>query len=81
MTVHRVYWTEEDSHHNGQTCSRDFDSEHMTDSLKFCEKLRRHRKDGKAISHVCLSSEIVECTSLPGVDVTGPDYNWKKRRI
>lgn len=74
-TTHRVYWTED-----GEAQFKDFDSAGLVDSLKFCESLRKARREGANISFITVSSEIAECTSLQGVDVTGPDYDWKKRR-
>lgn len=74
-TTHRVYWSEEN-----MPRSKDFDSDHMTHALNFCEELRKARLAGEKINFVSMSSEIVECVSLSGVDVTGSDYEWKKRR-
>lgn len=74
-TTHRVYWTE-----NNQTQAQDFSSDQMTDALKFCEHLRKLRIAGEPISFISMSSEMVDCVSLSGVDVTGDDYDWKKRR-
>jgi hypothetical protein len=74
MTIHRVYWS-----HNGTPLS--IDHEDLLLALKHTESLRKMRRDGFDISHVVISSEIVDCTSLTGVDSPSPDYNWKKRRI
>ncbi|HET8688387.1 MAG TPA: hypothetical protein VFM18_17390 [Methanosarcina sp.] len=74
-TVHRVYWTED-----GEARSKDFDGDGLVDMLKYCESLRKSRIAGANISFVTTASEIPECTSLQGVDVVGPDYDWRKRR-
>ena len=47
----------------------------LTEALKSAEDLRK-----RGMRHVCLSSENVNSVGKPGVDVTGKDYNWKKRR-
>lgn len=75
VTVHRVYWTEE-----GKSCSKDFGSNELDESLKHCESLRKLRLAGCDISFITIASENPDCVSLHGVDVVGEDYDWKKRR-
>lgn len=74
--THRVYWAVE-----GQAKFEDFSSDQMTDALNWCQILRNKRLEGKDISFISMSSEIEECTSLPGVSAPSADYDWKKRRV
>lgn len=76
LYVYMVYWTED-----GQPKSQGFPGGGLTAMLAFSEDLRKQRKAGANIHHVTSVSEDPNCTSLSGVDVTGPDYDWKKRRI
>jgi len=58
--------------------------EELTDlllSLKFAEVLRKRQFAGEKISHITLMSENPNSVGKPGVDVVGPDYDWKKRRV
>lgn len=73
--VHRVYWTE-----NDVSQSKDFGEGELDTTLKYCEMLRKLRRDGKNIEFITIASEIPNCVSLDGVDVVNADYNWKKRR-
>lgn len=73
--VHKVYWTL-----SGVPQSKDFTSAEMTDSLKFCESLRKARIAGEPISFISMASEIPECVSLSGVSEPDSDYVWEKRR-
>ena len=34
----------------------------------------------RGLRFITMSSEHPDSVGHPGVDVTGPDYNWKKRR-
>ena len=70
-----VFWTE-----NSVPCGKQFDSAEMTEALSFSESLRKRRLQGEEIYFVVLSSENPDCVGQQGVGVTGPDYNWKKRR-
>jgi len=74
-TVHRVYWTED-----GVARSMDFGDGKLDEMLKYCEMLRKQKHAGADIGFITSASEMAECVSLQGVDVTGPDYNWRKRR-
>lgn len=38
------------------------------------------RREGMQFSHITSSTEYAEMVGQAGVDVTGPDYDWKKRR-
>ena len=72
-----VYWMED-----GKPHAKLFSNEEMTDALKWMEKLRELvRVHDANISFICMSSENPNNLTKMGVDVTGPDYEWKKRRI
>lgn len=47
----------------------------LKEALEFTENLRKQE-----YRFVTLVSENPNCVGLMGVDETGPDYNWKKRR-
>lgn len=71
-----VYWMED-----GRPHSKLFDNDKMTDALKWMEKLRELvRLYDADIAFICMSSENPNNVTKMGVDVTGPDYDWKKRR-
>lgn len=71
-----VYWMEQGSARNEL-----FLDNEMSQSLKFMEALRTRQRAGESIQFVTFASENPNSVGLPGVDVTGPDYDWKKRRI
>ncbi len=71
----KVYWTE-----SGVPQSADFDSAAMSAALSHCETLRARQRNGAPVSFVTMASENPDSVTKPGVDVTGPDYDWKKRR-
>jgi hypothetical protein len=68
-TVHAVYWIE-----NNQPHVELFTD--LPEMLKF--SLSKH--NNPECSFVASGSQMPDCVSLGGVDVTGPDYDWKKRR-
>ena len=74
MTTHRIYWCEEN-------IPEWADHTEIPDALKMCEALRQRRAAGEKISHIVMSSEIDDCTSLTGVAAPAPDYHWRKRRV
>lgn len=57
-----------------------FDSSEMVAALAFMEGLRKRRREGEHLHFVAMSSENPDHVGQMGVDVVGPDYNWKKRR-
>lgn len=59
---------------------KEFASDQMTAALQYMEALRQTQRAGGVIRHTTISSENPYSVGLPGVDVTGADYNWKKRR-
>lgn len=74
--MYKIYWTEE-----GQPNGKLFDSDKMNEALKFSEGLRQRSYAGENINFIVMSAENPNCVGKMGVDVTGPDYDWKKRRI
>lgn len=74
--VHNIYWTED-----GVVKSKIFNHGELGDVLDFSENLRRRRREGSDICFITISSENPNMVGQLGVDVTGPDYDWKKRRI
>jgi len=71
--LHVVYWTE-DGKAQARPC---FD---LTEVLRVSEELRKLRRTGYPITLIASKSEYAESVGQDGVDVTGPDYDWKKRR-
>ena len=80
--MYNVYWMLGE-----QPCSKKFGINQLNEVMKFMEELRAvqragsENKYGEKVSFVTLCSEHPDSVGNPGVDVTGPDYNWKKRRI
>lgn len=70
--MYKIYWTAENTPN-----SKTFDTSEMSKALAFSETLRKDPKN----SFIVMSSEHPDCVGKQGVDVTGPDYDWKKRRI
>lgn len=69
-----VYWK---FYHDGGACdtmSQEFDD--VSVALKKCELLRL---EGKS-RFITMGHENPDMVGKQGVDVTGPDYNWTKRR-
>ena len=58
-----------------------FKANELSVALKFAESLRAARREGLAISHVCLQSEMPEAVGQAGVSEVDKDYSWSKRRI
>ena len=74
-----VYWTivgDGASHPH----ARSFATDEMVKAMQFMEQLRTRQRAGEGVRFVTMSSEHPDVVGHPGVDVTGPDYNWKKRR-
>lgn len=69
----KVYWTE-----SSNIQAQEFAD--LGEALKCCEEKRKNQHAGEDITHVVLSSENPNSVGKQGVDVTGPDYDWKKRR-
>ena len=77
--MYMVYWTivDEDGQHAAGAAVR-----HQRDGGGdgFMEELRRRQRAGEGVRFITMCSEHPDVVGHPGVDVTGPDYNWKKRR-
>lgn len=77
-----VYWME-----NGSPRNSFFGPNEMADALKCMEKLREHQRtqdetySPTKVGFITFCSENPNSVTKLGVDVTGPDYDWKKRRI
>lgn len=55
--------------------------DNLSMALAFCESLRKARRQGAPYSAITMVSENPDSVGQAGVDVTGPDYDWKKRRV
>lgn len=75
-----VYWTIVDDDANTTAHAQLFETSDMLSALAFMEVLRARQRAGGGVRFVTMSSEHPDSVGHPGVDVTGPDYNWKKRR-
>ena len=73
--MYMIYWTEE-----AVPKSQQFESDQMSEALKFSQELRTRQYTDGCVSFVSMASENPNCVGKQGVDVTGPDYDWKKRR-
>jgi hypothetical protein len=74
--MYKVYWTE-----RGALSAREFNSDEMSQALKFTQELRTKQYAGEGISFITMAAENPDMVGKQGYDVTGPDYDWKKRRI
>jgi hypothetical protein len=77
--MYMVYWTIVDGGAHKPHCKL-YDTDAMIPAMQFMEQLRARQRAGEAIAFVTMASEHPDLVGHPGVDVTGPDYNWKKRR-
>lgn len=77
--MYMVYWTVVD---DGQATPRAqaFDTAEMVTAMGFMEELRKRQRAGEGVRFITMCSEHPDAVGHPGVDVTGPDYDWKKRR-
>lgn len=77
--MYRVYWTtvEEEA---SQPHAMSFDTSEMVKAMQFMEELRKRQRAGEGVRFITMCSEHPDLVGHPGVDVTGPEYNWKKRR-
>lgn len=77
--MYMVYWTmveELDTTPHAQA----FGTEEMVEAMGFMEALRKRQRAGEGVRFVTMCSEHPDVVGHPGVDVTGPEYDWKKRR-
>ncbi len=77
--MYMVYWTriEDDRCHPEQ---KPFPTHEMVEAMRWMEQLRVRQRAGEGIRFVTMCSEHPDMVGHPGVDVTGPGYDWKKRR-
>jgi hypothetical protein len=75
--MYKVYWTENVTL---SAVSKDFTATEMAAALSFMEGLRKKQHADGSVGFVTFVSENPNCVGKPGVDETGPDYNWTKRR-
>lgn len=75
-----IYWSELVSDEMQPHCQL-FGDDEMKEALTYSEALRKRKYAGEAIYFIVMSSENPNCVGKQGFDVTGPDYEWKKRRI
>lgn len=77
--MYMVYWTVVDDEGSAPH-SEPFETSEMVPAMRFMEALRARQRAGDGIRFITMCSEHPDVVGHPGVDVTGPDYNWKKRR-
>ena len=77
--MYMVYWTivEDDE---ATPHAQGFDTTEMVAAMTFMEGLRKRQRAGEGVGFITMCSEHPDLVGHPGVDVTGPDYDWKKRR-
>lgn len=77
--MYMVYWT---VYHNGHSAAhaKPFDTKDMLPAMAFMEQLRARQRAGEGVGFITMVSEHPDSVGHPGVDVTGPEYDWKKRR-
>ena len=78
--MYMVYWTTVGDDGVGHPHAEPFDTSEMVPAMQFMEALRKRQRGGERVCFVTMCSEHPDVVGHPGVDVTGPDYNWKKRR-
>lgn len=77
--MYMVYWTVFEAQEK-LACSKEFTSDQLKETLQFMEALRKQQREDGSIGFVTFSSEDPNSVGHPGVDETGDDYDWKKRR-
>jgi hypothetical protein len=77
--MYMVYWSVIDGADAGPHAQA-FGTEAMVEAMGFMEGLRARQRSGEAVRFITLCSEHPASVGHPGVDVTGPGYDWKKRR-
>jgi hypothetical protein len=78
-TMYMVYWTTVENE-AAMPHAQSFDTSEMVSAMKFMEALRARQRAGESVCFVTMCSEHPDVVGHPGVDVTGPGYDWKKRR-
>jgi hypothetical protein len=77
--MYMVYWMNDENGVRGAQ-SQAFDTSEMVAAMRFMEDLRKRQREGGGVGFVTMCSEHPDSVGHPGVDVTGPGYDWKKRR-
>ena len=77
--MYMVYWTIVDEAAS-TPYAQSFDTAEMAAAMGFMEELRRRQRAGEGVRFITMCSEHPDMVGHQGVDVTGPDYDWKKRR-
>jgi hypothetical protein len=77
--MYMVYWSVVDQQLS-TPCAKQFDTSDMLAAMSFMEQLRARQRAGEGLRFITMSSEHPDSVGHPGVGVTGPDYQWKKRR-
>lgn len=77
--MYMIYWSKFDDGTATPQC-KDFATQDMNGALRFMEGLRKEQRNGAKLGFIGMTSEHPDSVGLPGVDETGPEYNWKKRR-
>jgi hypothetical protein len=77
--MYMVYWTTIENEAS-VAHAEVFDTSEMVAAMKYMEELRARQRAGESVRFITMCSEHPDVVGHPGVDVTGPDYNWKKRR-
>jgi hypothetical protein len=77
--MYMVYWTIVEGEQHTPN-SKLYETSEMVQALQFMEQLRARHRAGEPVHFVTMASEHPEMVGHHGVDVVGPDYNWKKRR-
>lgn len=75
-----IFWSELVSDAMQPHCQA-FGNDEMSQALKFSESLRTRKYAGEPLYFIVMASENPDCVGKQGFDVTGPDYDWKKRRV
>lgn len=77
--MYMVYWTIVEA----DACTpheKLFETAEMVEAMQYMETLRKRQREGEGVRFITMSSEHPDLVGHPGVDVTGPEYSWKKRR-
>jgi len=77
--MYMVYWMVAEAE-TSRPEAQAFDTSEMVEAMKFMEGLRKRQREGEGVRFITMCSEHPDVVGHPGVDVTGPDYDWKKRR-
>jgi hypothetical protein len=77
--MYMVYWTIVDEGASTPQAQL-FDTSEMVAAMGLMETLRLRQRAGEGLRFITMCSEHPDMVGHAGVDVTGPGYNWKKRR-